>query len=209
MYLQDISIHVPFFFVLIACLMIISMPNKWHYLLLVPLGFCLLGVYRLYRPFNGYYNQTSKMYIEDIVLTVVLATMVVSAGLNANTKDMFQVILRGIVIVLMAFLAFLICFSSPIRSVYMRLLGFLFVFVMFIFSLTFIINDEPALRKGLYWTGVAIMCFFIFYYWMSVTIHFRQKPRQKKQQQKHFQQDFGFKIRQLPRNDGARSRFTA
>ena len=144
-YLQDLSRHVPFFFLLIVSLMIISMPNKWHYLLFLPIGFCLFGIYRLYRPF---YSQISKMYIEDIVLTVLLATMLISVGLNSEAKEMLQIILRGIIITLMAFLSFLICFSSPIRGVYMRLMGFLFVFLLFIFCLTFIINDEPALRNG-------------------------------------------------------------
>lgn len=179
-YLQDLSRHVPFFFVLIVSLMIISMPNKWHYLLFLPIGFCLLGIYRLYRPF---YSQTSKMYIEDIVLTVLLATMLISVGLNSEAKEMLQIILRGIIITLMAFLSFLICFSSPIRSVYMRLMGFLFVFLLFIFCLTFIINDEPALRNGLYWASVGIISFFIFYYWRSITIHFRQKQQRRKQLQ--------------------------
>lgn len=193
-YLQDISRHVPLFFVLIASLMIVSMPNKWHYLLFVPLGFCLLGTYRLYQPFR---SQTSKMYIEDIVLTIVLATMLISVSINSDTKDMLSVVLRGISITLMAFLSFVICFSSPIRSVYMRLLGFLFVFLLFIFCFTFIINDEPALRKGLYWASVGMICFFIFYYWKSITIHFRQTTQQ--QMRKQVQQVSAFSFRQLPK----------
>ena len=195
-YLQDLSRHVPFFFVLIVSLMIISMPNKWHYLLFLPIGFCLLGIYRLYMPF---YSQTSKMYIEDIVLTVLLATMLISVGLNSEAKEMLQVIVRGIVITLMAFLSFLICFSSPIRSVYMRLIGFLFVFLLFIFCLTFIINDEPALRNGLYWASVGIIWFFIFYYWRSITIHFRQKQQQRRKQLQQPKLPTAWQFRQLPK----------
>lgn len=210
-YLQDISRHVPFFFVLIASLMIVSMPKKWHYLLFVPLVFCFLGVYRLYRPFNIYYSQNAKMYTEDLVLTVVLATMLISAGLHSDIENMFQIIARGIVIVLMAFLAFLICFSSPIRSVYMRLVGFLFVFCLFIFCLTFIIQDEPVLRKGLYWASIGVMVFFMFYYWRSMTVNLRQDKRKQQQRRKQLQQKpaTAWQFHQLPTKDGLRSRFIA
>lgn len=198
-YLQDLSINVSFFFVLIASLMVVSMPNKWYYFLLVPLVFCLWGVFRLHG-----YSQTTKMYMEDIILTVVFLTMLVSAGLHADTDNRFQVILRGLVLVLMAFLSFLICFSSSMKSVYMRLLGFLFVFCLFIFCLTFIINDEPVLRKGLYWASIGIMLFFMFYYWMSMTVHLRQEKR--KPQQKAIT---AWQFRQLPTKDGLRSRYIA
>ena len=183
-YLQDISIHIPLFFVLIASLMVLSMEKKWHYLLLVPLGLCLVGVWRLYQPFS----QTASMYTKDLILTIVFATMFISVGLSPNSNNMYQVVMRGVIIVLMAFLSFLICFSSPIKNVYMRLLGFLFVFFLFIFCLTFIINDEKVLQKGLYVASVGIMSFFIFYYWRSMTVFLQQDKQQQQRRRKQRQQ---------------------
>jgi hypothetical protein len=202
-YLQDISAHVPLFFVLIASLMVLSMPNKWHYLLLVPLGLCLWGVYMLSRPFNIYYSQTTKTYIKDLILTVVMIVMLVSAAIHADTHNQFQASIRSVVMILMAFLSFLICFSSPIQNVYMRILGFLFVFCLFIFSMTFIINDDPVLRKGLYWCGITIMLFFMFYYWKSLMMSSWQQKKKRKQPATAWQ------FRQLPKNDGVRSRLIA
>ena len=210
-YLQDLPVHVPTFFVLIASLMVLSMPNKWHYFLLVPLGFCLWGAYNLYRPFNIYYSQPTKTHMEDLVLTVVMIIMLISAGIHADIHTQFQVVIRGIVIMLMAFLAFLICFSSSLQSIYMRLLGFLFVFCLFIFCLTFIINDEPVLRKGLYWSSIGAMIFFMFYYWRGMTVSLRQEKRKPQQRRKKLAQKqvSVWQFRQLPTKDGDRRRLIA
>jgi len=210
-YLQDFFSSVPSLYILVAALMVVSMENKWHYFLLVPLAFCAMALYRLQRPLNIYTTQQTKTYREDIILTVVLATMLISVGLDPDIEQTFQIVVRSILLVLMAFLSFVVCFSSPLKSVYMRLWGFLLVFFLFIFSLTFIIHDEPVLRKGLYVASVCIMSFFLFYYWRSLTIHLRQDNQRLQKQRKKREQKavMAFDIRQLPTKDGFRSRRTA
>lgn len=206
--LQDMFGSVPSLYIVVATLMVVSMENKWYYFLLLPLAFCWMRLYRLHRPFNIYTSQQKQMYWETIVLVVVLFTMLFSVGSDPDSKQTFQVVLRSILLVIMTFLSFVVCFSSPLRSVYMRLWGFLLVFFLFIFSLTFIIHDEPMLRKGLYVASVCIMSFFLFYYWRSLTLHLRQdNQRLQKQRKKREQQAvMAFDIRQLPTKDGLRSR---
>jgi hypothetical protein len=171
--------------------MVVSMNNKWHYFLLLPLGISMIGVMRLYQP-SHYFDEKTNMRTRDLILTIVLAVVFISVGLDPYSEKTYQVVLRELVVVMIGILSFLICFSSQIRNVYIRILGVMFVSFLFIFSLTFIINDEPKLRKGLYIASIGLMTFFMLYYIGSMSRSaFQQKRIQKPAT--------AFEIRQLPK----------
>lgn len=195
--LQDISIHVPLISVLIAFLIVLSMENKWHLFLLVPLVVCIFGLYLLYNP-TIYMRQTDmflkEIVVKDIILSICFFTICISLILDSDNKKHYQTFLRGTAIMSMSILAFFICFSSIIKNVYFEMLAVLLVVSSFILSFVWVSMDEEGLRKGIYIASVCLFFFFLIYYISSASI------LQKKKQ--NLQDEFpvmAFDLKQLPR----------
>lgn len=174
-YLQDIINKVPILSLIIVVLFVVSMENKKHWFLLLPLGLCLVGIYFAQRS----KLETRRIFILDMILTLIIIILVVSLFLDPQVETTYQVIVRGIAIVLMSFVAVLVVMSSFTRNLYLQISSVMIIVCLFILSLLWVAIENQKLRS-IFSTIITIMFFlFLLQYIASISITSRPKSNQQ------------------------------
>lgn len=173
LYLQDITSKIPLLTLLVVVFFILSMENKMYWLLLVPLLFCLVGIFLSQQQLQTYRNM-----IITIVLLLCILILGLSLFLDPRVEKTEQVVLRGLSIFFMLFVAILVVVSSFQRNLYMEMLNMMLVLLSFILFLIWVSIQNEQLRT----TGGIILTiffmFFLFQYMKSLSSSSSKKQQQ-------------------------------
>lgn len=198
-YIQNLQANVLLFLVLSSLLMVVGMRDKWHWFLLIPVVVCAFGVYLFYRP-ASYLPEVDIQYKEVVLKSLILLVSVVvvslSVFLDPQTDTDTQLVIRGVALFLLSFLAACICFVTDTPSVPVKVLLALLVLFTVILAFGYVLLENKTVRGTVYMTFTAITTFFLLYYVIAtITLFFRKTTRVKQQQATSMG---GFTFRQLP-----------
>lgn len=177
-YLQDITSKIPLLSLIIVFFFIFSMENKTYWFLLLPLGLCLIGIY---------FTQQQLWMYQNLIINMILLLNVMILGLSLfldpDVETTSQVVLRGISIFLMSFVAVMIVLSSSTKNIYIEIFSILLIVISFICSFLWISINNQQLRSTFSLLITIIFVFFILQYMKNISI---QKKRNSKKQQQVF-----------------------
>lgn len=141
-YLQDITSKIPLLSLIIVFFFIFSMENKTYWFLLLPLGLCLIGIY---------FTQQQLWMYQNLIINMILLLNVMILGLSLfldpDVETTSQVVLRGISIFLMSFVAVMIVLSSSTKNIYIEIFSILLIVISFICSFLWISINNQQLRS--------------------------------------------------------------
>lgn len=173
-YLQDLTSKIPLLSLLIVSLFIFSMENKMYWLLLVPLLFCLVGIYFSQKQLQSYRNL-----IINMVLLMIMLIIGLSLFLDPQVEKIEQVVLRGVSILFMSFVAVLVVVSSSNKNIYMDILSTFMVVTSFILFFLWVSIENQQMRSIFSIILTIMFMFFLFQYMKSIS---KRSPIKKQQQ---------------------------
>lgn len=164
-YLQDITSKIPLLSLVVVLFFVLSMENKMHWLLLVPLVICLGGIYIAQRPLQSYRNMILSMILFLCIMILGLALF-----LDPQVEKTDQIVLRGLSLVCMLFVSILVIVSSfHNNTIYMEMFSMMLVIIFSILFFLWVSIQNETMRTISSIVLTILYIFFLFQYMKNLS----------------------------------------